>query len=119
VVGEYIWRAGFVSSAQSIGKNSFFEKKEQKTFVPDGELSRKTSSLHCRIDVMKVFWFFFSKKNCFLSTLYLQRLPRLVSGRDIHSYIANSWQMPTLFGYVKTFDGGQPVLARGSRLRAF
>jgi len=75
--------------------------------------------LRCRIDVIKVFWFFFSKKNCFLSTLYLQWLRRFVGGRDIHSDIANSWQMPTLFGYARTFDGGQPVLARGSGLRAF
>jgi hypothetical protein len=42
-------------------KDFFFEKKKQKTF---GCLSRiyQADAYH----LTKVFWFFFSKKNCFL-----------------------------------------------------
>jgi hypothetical protein len=41
-------------------KAFFFEKKKQKTF---------TSALCplARAQIAKVFWFFFSKKNCFLA----------------------------------------------------
>jgi hypothetical protein len=48
-------------SAES--KDFFFEKKKQKTFIHWFELY----DWHAR-KAPKVFWFFFSKKNCFLSS---------------------------------------------------
>jgi hypothetical protein len=41
-------------------KNFFFEKKKQKTFV-----LRYTRPRQPQRKLIKVFWFFFSKKNCF------------------------------------------------------
>jgi len=51
-------------------KALFFEKKKQKTFDYFGVgLSRENGP-----QFVKVFWFFFSKKNCFLSsTITLER----------------------------------------------
>jgi hypothetical protein len=43
-------------------KHFFFEKKKQKTF---GYWSRAGRTVGSKLT--KVFWFFFSKKNCFLS----------------------------------------------------
>jgi Brp/Blh family beta-carotene 15,15'-monooxygenase len=43
-------------------KQFFFEKKNQKTFTQLGARSRPAHAL-----IAKVFWFFFSKKNCFLT----------------------------------------------------
>jgi hypothetical protein len=44
-------------------KHVFFEKKQQKTFIHFGfGLSGEAQPR-----LAKVFWFFFSKKNCFLS----------------------------------------------------
>ena len=45
-------------------KAFFFEKKKQKTFD-----SAVADSLKTRRQGVKVFWFFFSKNNCFLSYL--------------------------------------------------
>jgi hypothetical protein len=45
-------------------KDFFFEKKKQKTFMSSGRCWRKV-----RDSYPKVFWFFFSKKNIFLSAL--------------------------------------------------
>jgi hypothetical protein len=42
-------------------KDFFFEKKKQKTFVCFG----CGLSGEARPRLVKVFWFFFSKKNCF------------------------------------------------------
>jgi hypothetical protein len=47
-----------------LGKRFFFEKKKQKTFVM---LSRAASAM--RAIKLKVFCFFFSKKNVFLFLL--------------------------------------------------
>ena len=46
------------------GKNSFFEKKEQKNFY----VFIRVQPQRARQEA-KVFWFFFSKKNCFLPFL--------------------------------------------------
>jgi hypothetical protein len=45
----------------SESKNFFFEKKKQKTFMNVAEPLRTGAA-----QGPKVFWFFFSKKNCFL-----------------------------------------------------
>jgi hypothetical protein len=50
-------------------KNFFFEKKKQKTFNYAAGGRPTFEPQHCP-QQLKVFWFFFSKKNCFLpSTL--------------------------------------------------
>jgi hypothetical protein len=46
-------------------KYFFFEKKKQKTFDSVKRVSRLTGAAPKEV---KVFWFFFSKKNCFLGT---------------------------------------------------
>jgi hypothetical protein len=48
------------------GKVFFFEKKKQKAFVcaVADYLERSASAL------VKVFWFFFPKKNCLLSSIF-------------------------------------------------
>jgi hypothetical protein len=68
-----VWREGRCSDnhgqgrrpAQALierkGKRFFFEKKKQKTFVM---LSRAGAAV--RSIRSKVFWFFFSKRTCFL-----------------------------------------------------
>jgi hypothetical protein len=46
-------------------KQSFFEKKDQKTF----DRGRPDKTARCRLtatETAKVFWFFFSRKNDFL-----------------------------------------------------
>jgi hypothetical protein len=43
-------------------KEFFFEKKNQKTFAMSTRALRQRAH-----QTIKVFWFFFSKKNCFLS----------------------------------------------------
>jgi len=56
----------------------FFEKKKQKTFTP---------SLwpQARAQQAKVFWFFFSKKNCFLPSPDCPELCRLKEGGGLSS----------------------------------
>jgi hypothetical protein len=44
----------------------FFEKKNQKTFAC--LLAHRNKLTGHREASLKVFWFFFSKKNCFLNT---------------------------------------------------
>jgi hypothetical protein len=49
-----------------ISKQFFFEKKNQKTFICCTRPRAKP--VNCRSPrQVKVFWFFFSKKKCFLS----------------------------------------------------
>jgi hypothetical protein len=56
------WRIGNDAWRARRGKVCFFEKKQQKTFVPFGcGLPGKAQP-----GPAKVFWFFFSKKNRFL-----------------------------------------------------
>jgi hypothetical protein len=50
------------SVAHGLRKNFFFEKKQQKTF---GRFDFGTAG-DAQSGQSKVFWFFFSKKNCFL-----------------------------------------------------
>jgi hypothetical protein len=56
------WRRLGSDRKEGRRKDFFFEKKKQKTFVPcdprQSQRERKSP---------KVFWFFFSKKNCFLA----------------------------------------------------
>jgi hypothetical protein len=54
-----------------VRKYFFFEKKKQKTFA---YLVNAAASSSVRAKRIKVFWFFFSKKNCFLGACL--RLPR-------------------------------------------
>jgi len=54
--GAALWRAPWQR------KQFFFEKKNQKTFTSLGSLSPERP----KPKRIKVFWFFFSKKNCFL-----------------------------------------------------
>jgi hypothetical protein len=46
----------------------FFEKKKQKTFEIGCCVSNKSRSRRCPHE-LKVFWFFFSKKNAFLNQI--------------------------------------------------
>jgi hypothetical protein len=58
------------------GKQSFFEKKDQKTFIssPIGQVCAiSTGEFGRTASKTKVFWSFFSKKDC---------LPRLMSTYD-------------------------------------
>ena len=54
-------------------KAFFFEKKKQKTFIPPlvrrPDLSGSSDALQQRTGV-KVFWSFFTKKDCFLPESY-------------------------------------------------
>jgi len=50
----------FYGVAEKKEKAFFFEKKKQKTFMSSDRFWRKV-----RDSDPKVFWFFFSKKNCF------------------------------------------------------
>jgi hypothetical protein len=66
--------------SKSIGqKRFFFEKKKQKTFIRWGLAQRP---VRLRPKRTKVFWFFFSKKNCFLSGCrrHRRRQPVATSG---------------------------------------
>jgi hypothetical protein len=45
------------------GKQSFFEKKDQKTFAY-GVAAPRLAGGQRGDKIAKVFWFFFSKKNC-------------------------------------------------------
>jgi hypothetical protein len=58
---------GFTGFAQGWwmgeGKDLFFEKKKQKTFAHLASVFPGESEFR----IVKVFWFFFSKKNCFLA----------------------------------------------------
>jgi len=56
-------------------KQFFFEKKNQKTFICFGYVP-----LAAVRQKNKVFWFFFSKKNCFL-TCVTQRETEAAAGR--------------------------------------
>jgi hypothetical protein len=48
------------------GKAVFFEKKNQRTFT-HGVRHPVQKGQSCAARNSKVFWFFFSKKNCFLT----------------------------------------------------
>jgi hypothetical protein len=50
---------GFLRAAQQGRKHFFFEKKQQKTFIHFGF----GFSGEAQPKLVKVFWFFFSKKN--------------------------------------------------------
>jgi hypothetical protein len=60
------WKAGKAKGR----KVFFFEKKNQKTFIY--EVPNESNDFPCgRGQFAKVFCFFFSKKKCFLSTLWV------------------------------------------------
>jgi hypothetical protein len=61
---------GAVETAQSKARKRFFLKKEAKTFA---SLCARCGSLNAMRT--KVFWFFFSKKNCFLASPAASRNP--------------------------------------------
>jgi hypothetical protein len=56
-------------------KHFFFEKKKQKTFVPSPLPQIRHAGNDAQVVKLKVFWFFFSKKNCLSS---FTRLPCFV-----------------------------------------
>jgi hypothetical protein len=66
VGGSGGWAQGNRVIQTSKGKHFFFEKKKQKTFVPSPLTNIQHAGAGAYVLKLKVFWFFFSKKNCFL-----------------------------------------------------
>jgi hypothetical protein len=76
---DKIIRKSPVPSGKGQQESSSFLKKSKKTFdyvEPNGGLREKKRSVPQRA---KVFWFFFSKKNCFLRTCFPLPAARFIS----------------------------------------
>jgi hypothetical protein len=59
--------AGACNAVRQVRKLFFFEKKNQKTFATFGRSQGPAAWVKLRAKLAKVFWFFFSKKNTFLT----------------------------------------------------
>jgi hypothetical protein len=63
---RFFWR-GAARASGTARKHFFFEKKKQRTFIRCSPLPVQQCDLEAARKQTKVFWCFFSKKNCFLA----------------------------------------------------